>query len=219
MASNNHLSSLTLLGNLVAEPNIRYQANPVIPVAEFTLATHKQWFDKQTKVKKEWTDFHQVKMIGKAVESSMLQAQKGDILHLQGYLVDSVKSGKELIHANYAQIYPKGYAKSLNQLQLSGVLHSEVKLVTLANEQALAELTLQINHQQFSPTTQKPRAISILRTLHLRGKSATYLAEHAKVGDTLIVDGKLSYLNNNNKSQLIDAQQVNIIPQRAPKQT
>jgi single-strand DNA-binding protein len=42
----NHLCSVTLLGNLVSKPEIRYQANPVIAFAEFTLATHSRWFDK-----------------------------------------------------------------------------------------------------------------------------------------------------------------------------
>ena len=52
----NHLCSVTLLGNLVNTPTIRYQANPVIAVAEFTLATHSQWIDKTTNKKRSGRD-------------------------------------------------------------------------------------------------------------------------------------------------------------------
>ena len=60
----NHLCTVTLLGNLVNKPDIRYQANPVVAFAEFTLATHSRWFDKTSNKFKEWTSYHTVKVIG-----------------------------------------------------------------------------------------------------------------------------------------------------------
>ena len=51
----------------------------------------------------------------------------------------------------------------------------------------------------------------IQRPVHIWGKQALYLAEHGKRNDQIIVDGKLSYLNNKNKNQFIDAQQAVLI--------
>ena len=42
------LCSITLAGNLVQAPEIRYQANPVLAIADITIATHSRWFDKLT---------------------------------------------------------------------------------------------------------------------------------------------------------------------------
>lgn len=204
----NHLCSVTLLGNLVAKPTIRYQANPVVAVAEFMIATNSKWFDKQAKQYKEWTSYHTVKMIGDVVERSLLHADKGDILLIQGHLVDSKKSKREIIHATYAHRYPKGYARSINQLHCSGKINSAIKLVNTESNNQLAEAHVLTNFFTFSPITQELRSLEISRTLHVWGKQALYLSEQGNIGDELIVDGKLSYLNNNEKSQLLDAHQI-----------
>ena len=51
------LCTVTLLGNLVAKPEIRYQANPVVAIAELTLATHSRWYDKASKKFKRMDEF------------------------------------------------------------------------------------------------------------------------------------------------------------------
>ncbi len=204
----NHLCTVTLLGNLVAKPDIRYQANPVIAIAEFTVATNSKWYDKSAGQYKEWTHYHTVKMIGDVVERSLLQAEKGDILLIQGYLVNSKKSNREIIHATYAHRYPKGYTQSINQLQCSGKITNDVKLVTTEKKQQLAELQLNINFYVYSPVSQELRSIDIIRTVHVWGKQAGYLHDTVMTGDELIIDGKLSYVNNNSKAQLLDAQHV-----------
>jgi len=206
--SNNHLCNALLLGNLVEKPIVRYQVNPILAVAEFTLATHSKWFDKSTNQFKEWTRYHVVKVIGEVVERSLIHAQKGDIILLQGYLLNSKKSGREIIHATYAQTYPKGYAKSLNQIHCSGQINSPIKFVTTEQNKELAELTLLLNFFVHSPVTQELKNIEIERPIHIWGKQAAYLNEQAEFGDQLIIDGKLSYLNNASKSQLIDCHQV-----------
>ncbi len=202
----NHLCSVTLLGNLVAKPEIRYQANPVVAVAEFTLATHNKWFDKKANKFKEWTYFHTVKMIGDVVERSLLQAEKGDVVLIQGHMVNSKKSNREIVHATYAHRYPKGYAPSINQLQCSGKLVSDVRLVETEQNFQLAELQLNLNFYTYSPITHELRSIDINRIVHIRGKHATSLHEKALKGDEIIIDGKISYLKDSTKSQLIDAQ-------------
>lgn len=206
--SQNHLCSVTLLGNLVAKPDIRYQANPVVAVAELVLATHSKWFDKASKQFKEWTSYHTVKVIGDIVDRSLIHSQKGDVILVQGYLLNSKNANREILHATYAQTFAKGYAQSINQVHISGEISNDINLVLTEHNKELVALDLTINHLVYSPITQKIQNISIERSVHLWGKQAHYVKEKAQKGDQLIVDGKLNYLNNSNKSQFIDAHQV-----------
>jgi len=205
---NNHLCNATLLGNLVAKPVIRYQANPILAIAEFTLATHSKWFDKTSKQYKEWTSYHVVKVIGDIVERSLVHAQKGELILIQGYLLNSKKTGREIIHATYAQTFAKGYARSINQIHCSAQVNSPIQLVTTEQDKELAEIKLSINHLVYSPITQQINTLKIERIVHVWGKQAHYLNEHLQLGDQVIIDGKLSYLNDANKSQFIEAQQI-----------
>ncbi|WP_448565077.1 single-stranded DNA-binding protein [Thalassotalea ganghwensis] len=204
----NHLCTLTLLGNLVAKPDIRYQANPVVPIAEFVIATHTEWFDKTTQQKKQWTSYHTIKMIGDVVERTLLYAEKGDVVLIQGHLVNSKKSHRQIVHATYAHTYPKGYTHSINQLQCSGKLVSDIKLVTTQSNKLLAEFLLAIDYYVYSPITHELRRIELERPVHCWGSLASYIHEHGRIGQEIIVDGKLSYLNNESKSQLIESKQI-----------
>jgi len=206
--SQNHLCSVTLLGNLVAKPDIRYQANPVVAVAELVLATHSRWFDKASQKFKEWTSYHTVKVIGDIVDRSLIHSQKGDVILVQGYLLNSKNANREILHATYAQTFAKGYAQSINQVHISGEITHDINLVLTEHNKELVALNLKINHLVYSPITQKTQNISIERSVHIWGKQAHYIKDKAKIGDQLVVDGKLSYLNNSNKSQFIDSHQV-----------
>tara|TARA_R110000737_G_scaffold15284_3_gene31806 strand:+ start:3161 stop:3814 length:654 start_codon:yes stop_codon:yes gene_type:complete len=204
----NHLCCVTLLGNLVNKPDIRYQANPVIAFAEFTLATHSRWFDKTSNKFKEWTSYHTVKVIGEIVERALIHADKGDIILVQGYLINSKANNREIIHASYAQTFPKGYAQSINQIHFSGNIISDIKVMTTEHNKELTEIIIESKQYVFSTITQQSHIVTIQRPVHVWGKQALYLAEHGKMNDQLIVDGKLSYLNNKNKNQFIDAHQA-----------
>lgn len=203
----NHLCNVTLLGNLVNQPEIRYQANPVVAVAELTLATNSRWFDKASNQYKEWTNYHTVKVIGDIVERALIHVQKGEVILIQGYLINSKKASREIIHATYAQTFEKGYTQSLNQIQCSGSIDSPIKLVTTEKQKVLCELSLSIEHYIYSPITQETRHHNIVRPVHIWGKQAQYLHDNAKEGDQLIIDGRLSYVNTTKKAQLIEAQQ------------
>ncbi|MBA6293229.1 single-stranded DNA-binding protein [Colwellia sp. MB3u-70] len=204
----NHLCSITLLGNLVSKPDIRYQANPVIAFAEFTLATHSRWFDKSSNKFKEWTRYHTVKVIGEIVERALIHADKGDIILVQGYLINSKKNNREIIHARYAQTFPRGYAQSINQIHYSGNIISDIKVLTTEHNKTLTELIVESKQHIFSTVTQQSHVVTIQRPVHVWGKQALYLADHGKKNDQIIVDGKLSYLNNKDRNQFIDAQQA-----------
>lgn len=204
----NHLCNATLLGNLVNKPDIRYQANPIIAFAELTLATHSRWFDKTSNKFKEWTSYHTVKVIGDIVERALIHAAKGDIILVQGYLINSKKNNREIIHASYAQTFPKGYAQSINQIHFSGNIVSDINLVTTEHNKELAEVIVESKQHVYSTITQQAHVITVQRPIHIWGKQAQYLAEHGKINDQIIVDGKLSYLNNKDKNQFIDAHQA-----------
>lgn len=204
----NHLCNVTLLGNLVNQPEIRYQANPVVAVAELTLATHSRWLDKRTNQYKEWSYFHTVKVIGDIVERTLIHAQKGDVILIQGYLINSKAGQREIIHATFAQTFPKGYTQSLNQIHCSGTICEPIKLVTTEKQKTLSEIVLSIEHYVYSPITQQSHHHTVLRPIHVWGKQAQYLQENAVVGDQLIIDGRLSYVNNAKKSQMIEAQRA-----------
>ncbi|SEL49209.1 Single-strand binding protein family protein [Colwellia chukchiensis] len=196
---------------MVQKPEIRYQANPVIAVAELTLATHSRWFDKTNNCFKEWTHFHTVKVVGDIVEAALIHANKGDITLVHGYLINSKTNNREVVHASYAQTYPKGFAKSINQIHCSGSISSDIKILTTEHNKTLTEISLSSKQRVVSAVTGKSYEVTIQRPLHVWGKEALYLAKHAKRNDQIIVDGKLSYLNNKQKSQYIDVQQATLL--------
>lgn len=205
------LCTITLLGNIVNKPEIRYQANPIVAIAELTIATHTRWFDKNSKQFKEWTNYHTVKVIGDTVENSLVHAEKGDVILIEGYLLNSKKSNREIIHATFSQCYPKGYAQSVNQVNCSGIIASPIKLVTTESDKLLAEFTMTINHQVYSPFNNSSHTFSITRTVNVWGKQAQYIDKNAQLNDKVFISGKLSYANNAEKSQIFEAKQVDLL--------
>ncbi len=203
-----NLCTITLVGNLVNAPQIRYQANPVLAIAEMTIATHNRWFDKASNSFKEWTSYHPANAIGELAEFELAHAKKGDIILLQGYLSHSKNSAKELLMATFVQTFAKGFSQEINQLHCSGQLISPFKLNITTNNKMFAEATISITQQIISPSNQNKHKITIKRPVHIWGKQAQYLSEHSKINDSLIVEGKLNYLNNADKAQLIEAKQI-----------
>ncbi|MGJ8692612.1 MAG: single-stranded DNA-binding protein [Thalassotalea sp.] len=203
-----HLCKVTLLGNLVSKPEIRYLANPVVAMAEVTLATHSRWFDKQSQQYKEWTHYHTVKVIGDIVDQTLLYAEKGEVMLVHGYLLNSKQTNREIIHANFAQVFAKGYAQSINLVQVSGELSAPIKLMTTEQDKLLGEGNLTIKHQVISPISGKLQEFTLTRAFHVWGKQAQYLHDHAKPGSQMVIEGKLSYMNNADKTQFIESQQT-----------
>lgn len=207
------LCSVTLLGNLVAVPEIRYLANPVLAVTELTLATTHRWQDKRTQANKEWTSYHSVKVIGHLVERSLNQVKKGEILLLQGYLANQKQTNHGFVHATALEVFPKGFTHSINQLTCSATLISPVNLVTTENNVSLASATIRIHHQAFAEHKQAMQSHMIERTLNIWGKQGVHFAEQAKLDDSLIIEGRLAYSGNQAKHQTIEANQVHLIKQ------
>lgn len=204
------LCTVTLLGNLVAKPDIRYRTNPVSAVTEITLATSTKWLDKKSNQYKEWTSYHHIKVEGDLVEQALLTADKGDIILVQGYLSNikptnnDVTNHPAIVHANHIQKFKKGYTQTVNQIYCSGQIASTPQLIKTQNNKSLAQVNITINQRVYSISKQCWQNILIERELHVWGKQAEYTVEHALPGDSVMVEGKLSYLTSANKAQFID---------------
>ena len=209
----NQFCSITLLGNLVAKPEIRYTTNPILAVTTLTIATHSKWLDPQTKKYKEWTSYHSVKVTGALVEETLLTVQKGDLILIHGHLLDnnalSQKSKPiEVINAIFIQTFAKGYTQSINQIYCSATINSPVHLMTTEKNKEFAQVNITIKYQEFSPIKQSKQSYNVARSLHCWGKQALELKEQAIMGNAIVIEGKLSYSNNREKSQYIEGKKV-----------
>jgi len=211
------LCGITLAGNLVHAPKIRYQANPVLAIADITIATHSRWFDKTSNSYKEWTTYHDVKVVGDIVEQHLLHAQKGEVVLLQGHLSHQKKTNNDLLLATFIQVFAKGYSQEINQLQCSGKLVTPFRLITTENNKLFAEAIMSIVQQVSYYNKPQKHTLIIERPVHIWGKQAQYLAEKAQQGDEVIIEGKLSYINNGRKSQFIDAKQILLVQSKESK--
>lgn len=212
-----HLCAVTLLGNLVAKPDIRYRANPVVAITEITLATSAKWLDKKTNQYKEWTSYHHIKVEGELVEQALLLANKGDVILVQGYL-SNIKAAQAqqtshlcIVHANFIQKFSKGYTQTINQIMCSGQIISEPQLITTQNNKVMAQANLTINQHAYSVEKQCWQHHKVERELHVWGKQAEHLVENAHIGKHVMIEGKLSYLATADKRQFIEAKNVHLL--------
>jgi len=214
---NPQLCAVTLLGNLVATPDIRYRANPATAVTEIILATSSKWLDKSTNKYKEWTSYHHVKVEGELVEQALLHANKGDIILLHGHLsnikpktTDKNAIHLGIVHANFVQKFDKGYTQAINQIHCSAQLTSKPKLMLTEHNKHITQANIVINQHNYNTDKQKWQTLSVERAIHVWGKQAQYLAEHGDIGNELMLEGKLSYTSGVNKDQFIEVKNVHL---------
>lgn len=211
------LCAVTLLGNLVAKPDIRYRANPVSALTEVIVATSNKWLDKKTNQYKEWTSFHHIKVEGVLVEQTLLQAEKGDVILVQGYLSNikpkraATETHPPIVHATFVQKFAKGYIPSINQIYCSGQVISQPQLITTANNKKMAQVNITINQQIYAIDKQRWQTILVERALHVWGKQAYDVVEKAVIGDNIIVEGQLGYLATAAKTQFIEGKTVHLL--------
>lgn len=72
-----------LIGNVGSDPEVRYMPNGNA-VANLTLATTRRWKDKETKEKKEITDWHRLVFFGKLAEIVGEYVKKGHKISIIG---------------------------------------------------------------------------------------------------------------------------------------
>ena len=187
------LCSVTLLGNLVKKPSIRYMANPVLAITELTLATNSRWLDKKTNQYKEWTSYHHIKVEGDLVDQHLLHVDKGDIVLVHGQLINIVNTSSaqqvmpaEMVNATFIKPFAKGYSQSINKIHCSGTITSPIRLMKTEYNKDFIEVKISINYHEYSPVQDKIIAHNIERLVHIWGKQAVTLSERAKIGDELV---------------------------------
>ena len=79
------VNKVILIGNLGADPEIRYMPNGD-PVATFNIATTGTWKDKQTGEKKEQTEWHRIVFFRKLAEIAGQYLKKGAPIYIEGAL-------------------------------------------------------------------------------------------------------------------------------------
>jgi single-strand DNA-binding protein len=79
------LNKVTLIGNLGADPEVRYMPNGGA-VANITLATTMRWKDKQSGEKKEATEWHRIVFYNKLAEIVGQYLKKGAQVYIEGRL-------------------------------------------------------------------------------------------------------------------------------------
>ncbi len=214
---NPQLCAVTLLGNLVATPDIRYRANPATAVTEIVLATSSKWLDKKTNQYKEWTSYHHVKVEGELVEQALQFANKGDIILLHGYLSNikpapSTQNANHqgIVHANFVQKFTKGYTQAINQIHCSAQLTSQPKLMLTEQNKSITQANVVIHQHIYNTDKQAWQIITVDRAIHVWGKQAQNLAEHGSIGDEVMLEGKLSYTSGVNKDQFIEVKKAHL---------
>ena len=80
------LNRVMLLGNLGADPELRFGQGTDSAVLKLRLATTESYFDKRTNERKERTDWHNVVLFGKRAEALHNILAKGSTLFVEGRL-------------------------------------------------------------------------------------------------------------------------------------
>jgi len=76
------VNKVILIGNLGTDPDLRYTPSGT-PVANFSLATHEQWTNKQGN-KEERTEWHRIVAWGKLGEICGQYLHKGSQVYIEG---------------------------------------------------------------------------------------------------------------------------------------
>ncbi len=82
---NRGVNKVILVGNLGADPEVRYTANGD-PVGTLSVATSEVWRDKSTGEPQERTEWHRVVIFGKVAELAKQYLQKGRKVYVEGKL-------------------------------------------------------------------------------------------------------------------------------------
>ncbi|OQX33667.1 MAG: single-stranded DNA-binding protein, partial [Oceanospirillales bacterium LUC14_002_19_P2] len=79
------VNKVILIGNLGSDPEIRYMPSGDA-VANFNMATHESWKDRNTGELQERTEWHRIVMFGKLAEIAQQYLRKGSKVYIEGKL-------------------------------------------------------------------------------------------------------------------------------------
>lgn len=79
------VNSVTIVGRVGQDPEVRYLPKGDA-ICNLSVATSKQWTDKQTGEKKEKTEWHRIVLFGKTAELAGKWTKKGTVVYVRGEL-------------------------------------------------------------------------------------------------------------------------------------
>lgn len=88
------LNKVILIGNLGADPDLRYFANGD-HVCNLRLATTEIWKDKGTGEKRESTEWHRIILLRKQAEVANQYLKKGSLIYIEGRIQTRKWQGKD----------------------------------------------------------------------------------------------------------------------------
>ena len=88
------LNRVMLIGNLGKDPEVRYTPNGAA-ICNITIATSRNWKDKNTGEQKEATEWHRITTFGKLAEICGQYLKKGSQAFVQGKLVTRKYTDKD----------------------------------------------------------------------------------------------------------------------------
>ena len=80
-----NINQVTLLGNITRSPELKYTQTGTA-ILRFSIATNRQWTDKESGEKKEAVDYHNLVFWGKLAELVSQFTDKGSRILVQGRL-------------------------------------------------------------------------------------------------------------------------------------
>ena len=89
------VNKVILIGNLGADPEVRYTPGNNTAVANFRIATSESWTDKKTGSKQEKTEWHKIVAWGKTAELCGEYLSKGRQVYIEGRLQTREWTDKE----------------------------------------------------------------------------------------------------------------------------
>ena len=111
----NGLNKVTLIGNLGANPEVKYGANNNA-IANLSIATNESWIDKNTKERVNKTESHRVSIFGKLAEMAEKSLTKGSRVYIEGKLQSRKWQDKDNKDHYTTEIIISGYNGTLLML-------------------------------------------------------------------------------------------------------
>lgn len=104
------LNRSTIMGNITRDAEIRDMKNGK-SVANFSVATNESWYDKQTKEKKEQTEYHNIVVFNQNLMNYVkATALKGNSVYLEGKLVTRKYTGNDGVEKKSTEVVVPEYS-------------------------------------------------------------------------------------------------------------
>lgn len=97
------LNKVMLLGNLTRDPVLRFTANNTA-VCSFSIATNRDWINKDTNEKQESVEFHNITAWGKLADICGSLLHKGDKVFVEGRLQTRKWEGEDKIERKTTEV-------------------------------------------------------------------------------------------------------------------